>query len=97
GQTLALAVRSVGATGDGALVRLDAQPSEHLEDPGFGAGLITLPVGVLESEHEAPAVALREDVVEQTYIGGPDMRITRWGRRYASNDLHGVASLAVQS
>ena len=76
-QPLRLAVGSELATAVGAFVPVDAEPAQVLENAlGRGDGGARL-VGVLEPKHERPALAAREEPVEQRGPGVTDVKVPR--------------------
>jgi hypothetical protein len=83
---LALAIRPLGTALVGALVPLQAQPSQGLVDHLLGLDVGPLAVCVLDAQHEAAAVLLGQGVVEQGHVGGADVRIARGAGRDAGAD-----------
>ena len=67
-QALGLHVRPVGAALEVALVPVEAEPAQPVDDPGGAVGDVAPGVGVLDAEHELAAVAAREKVRVK---GGP--------------------------
>ncbi len=89
GAALALTVGSVRPAAVGALVPLQAEPAERLEDHRLAGARAALAVGVLDAQHELPAVLSGERVVEERDVGGAHVRVSRRARGNARSDRHG--------
>ncbi|MCY1514001.1 hypothetical protein D9M68_485270 [compost metagenome] len=90
---LALPVRAVRAADVRALVPLDAEPAQGVEDLLFGFAGRTQLVGILDAQDELAAVLPCEAQVEQSDIGGADVRIAGGRRRdTGANGGHGDLS-----
>src|SRR6185312_5338663 len=72
---LALPVRAAGPADVRALVPLQAQPAQGLEDHPLAGGMAALPVRVLDAEEELAPVPAGPRVVEERDVGGPDVRV----------------------
>ena len=86
---LALPVGPVGAADLRALIPVQPQPAEGLENCRLafcrGTGLIR----IFDAQHELTALASRKGHVEKGNVGGADVRIPRGARRNAGTDGHG--------
>ena len=71
---LVLAVRAVVAAEADALVELDAEPAERLQDIFLGSGHEACRVGVLDAEDELAAVLAGEEIVVQSCADAADMQ-----------------------
>src|SRR5207248_690511 len=74
---LRLVVGAVGAADLGALVPVDAEPAEAVEDRLEGLGDVALLVGVVDAEDEPAAVAAGEEPVEQGRPHAADVQVAR--------------------
>ena len=84
----ALSVGPMRATDVRALVPLEAEPPQGLENPLFAGDGAALTVGVLDPQDELAAVLPSQGQVEERYIGGADVGITgRAGRDAGSHGL----------
>jgi hypothetical protein len=83
---LALAVRSRGTTDIRALVPLQTNPAQRVEDHLLAAGDETCAVGVLDAQHELAATLLCKNVVQQADVGCSNVRIACGRRRNANAD-----------
>ena len=74
----ALPVRAIVAPETYALVEVNAQPGEGLDDILFGTGHEALRIGIFDSENQFPAMLLGEQVIIQ---GGTDSADVQGSRR----------------
>ena len=94
GLAFALAVRAVFAALVRALIPVEAEPGQRLEDGGFAFRRRTGLVGVFDAQDELAALALGEGAVEQRDVSGADVRVAGRGWRNTGTDLgHAVAIL----
>ncbi len=89
-EPLTLTVRRVRAADVGALVPVQVEPVQRVEDLLLGIGLEARPVGVLDAQDELSALLTRERKVEHRHVGGADVRVTRRRRRDAQTDGAGA-------
>ncbi len=83
---LGLAVGSEGATDVGALVPVETEPAEGVEDHLLGGGDEAGAVSVLDAEDEFAVALAGVDVIEQADVGGADVGVTGGGGGYADAD-----------
>src|SRR4029453_15713507 len=84
-QTLALPIRTEVAANFDALVPLQPEPPQILEDGQLRLTRRTLRVGILDAENERPVVPAREQPVEQGSAGVADVQMA--GRRWRKPNL----------
>ena len=99
-----LEVRRVRTADVGPLVPLEPQPAQAVEDAAHHLGGRSLEVGVLDAEHERPAVPAGEQVVEEGRPRAADVKVAGRRRResharrhnriipWGSDELRGVAT-----
>src|SRR4029450_7245679 len=85
-QTLALPIRTEVAANFDALVPLQPEPPQILEDGQLRLTRRTLRVGILDAEDERPVVPAREQPVEQGSAGVADVQMA--GRRWRESHSH---------
>jgi hypothetical protein len=78
---LTLAIGTVVSAHVGALVPVQAQPAQGIEDRLLRLGGGTRAVRVLDAQEELAAVRTGKAIIEQRHVSGADMGITggRWG------------------
>ena len=81
---LGLAVGAIGTADVRALVPLQADPLERVEDHLLAGGDEAGAVGVLNAQHELAAALRGEEVVQQADVGGANVRVAG-GRRGNAN------------
>jgi hypothetical protein len=86
GAALALPIRAVRAADVRALVPLDTQPAQRVEDLLFRFASRAHLVGVLDAQNELTAVLAGEAEVEQRDIRGADVRVAGGRRRDTGAD-----------
>ena len=74
-QTLGLVVGGVRTADLGALVPVDPQPAEAVEDRRQRVGEVPLRVGVVDPQDELPAVVAREEPVEERRAHPADVQV----------------------
>ena len=86
---LALDVRAVVAADARALVPLEPDPAQRALDLLDRLGVLARLVGVLDAQHEAPAVVARVEPREQRRAHAADVQQTGWRRREPRADRAG--------
>src|SRR5262249_25559040 len=93
-QLLRLVVRPVRAADLGALVPVEAEPLEAVEDRLERLGDIPLLVGVVDAQDELAAVLAGEEPVEQRRADAADVKVARGAGGKTSADRHVESSRA---
>ena len=87
-QSLGLPVRRERPADVRPLVPVQTKPAQRVVDLLLAAGVEAGPVGVLDAQHERPALLARERQVEQRHVRRADVRIAGRRRRDAKPDRH---------
>ena len=74
-RTFALTIRSKGTADVGALVPRESAPAQRGKDDAFALRGAASLIGVLDAQHELPAVLAGKAVVDERDIGRADVRI----------------------
>ena len=82
-EPLRLEVGAVGAADARALVPVEPQPAQPVEDAVHHLGRRALDVGVLDAQDEGAAVPAREEPVEERGAGAADVQVAGGGGREA--------------
>ncbi len=85
--TFALPIRAVRTANVRALVPLDTQPAQGIENLLLGLSGRAQLVGVFDAQDELATVLASEAQVEQCDVGGADMRVA--GRRWRDTGTNG--------
>ena len=85
---LAVAIEALGLE-ERPLVVLEAEPGHAVEDRLHGLVGRAGPVGVLDAQHELPAVAARVEPAEERGAGAADVQVAGGARGEAGSDGHG--------
>ena len=91
-EPLRLEVRRMRAADFGALIPVDAEPAQAVENAGDHLGLRALDVGVFDAKDEGAAVTAGVEPVEQRRAGAADVEVAGGGGREAKTRHLGIIS-----